>query len=71
MRDLHAAVLGGIALLLIGYLMYRAGQPGPVAGATATVRAVFGGRESAGSYGPLVMIAGAVFVAAGVRTSRR
>lgn len=70
MKDSHAAVLGGIVLVLLGYLMFRAGQPGQVTGATATVRAVFGGRESAGSYGPLVMLAGAVFVAVGVRSSR-
>lgn len=70
MKDSHSAVLGGVLLIVLGYLMFRAGEPGPVSGATATVRAVFGGRESAGSYGPIVMLAGAVFVAVGVRSSR-
>lgn len=68
MKDSTALVLGGVLFLALAYGMFRAGQPGPVSGSTATVRAVFGGQVSCGSWFPIVGIIGGVLLWVGIRT---
>ncbi len=70
MKDSSAAFLGGVLLVLLAYAMWRAGQPGPASGSTATVRAIFGGRQSSGDYAPIVGLIGGAFLYFAMRSQK-